>query len=200
MFTLPDVWSGGDFELSIQLGPHDNVKLGRALTALWSHPTLVGCYLENTKDPTQQRRVSPETQPLVSQLFGTATAPNGCTVVCASLPMRYETGTDYLYFSVPLGSMGRAYEMGGYPFSDCLDSEWPTVVSEWYRDIGEAVYDAAGFQLAVIGHEVDPGVSLAQIERNGVPDERWDGYLYPEDQLLCWYPPNRPLGPATDER
>ena len=48
-----------------------------------------------------------------------------------------------------------------------------------------------GRLLSLVGLESDSmNDSSARIEHDGIPDERWIGYLWPRDQALHWYPPN----------
>src|SRR3712207_3095418 len=91
LFTEPDAWHGGFFELALDLGPPSDARLGTAQTTLWSHPALDGCYAECEREPLDQPRVGPvlpADQNGNGQLFGVATLPNGRQTACASVTIR----------------------------------------------------------------------------------------------------------------
>jgi hypothetical protein len=204
MFTEPDTGSGGDFTLAIELGPRSDQRLRDAVSALWKHPTLLGCYLDPGKELTQQTRVVAASQPLESRLFGIATMPNGCKVGCYSYIIRFDGGTDWLYFAIPLGSLGTAYPSGAYPLDDGSSVDWVLPVSDWFKEIGASVFDSVAFRLGLVGFEADyptpQGVDSMKIQRDGVPERRWDGYLYPSERALHWYPPNIIQAPIVIEK
>jgi len=215
MFTEPDTWAGGGFELVLELGPRDDARLGDAVAALWEHPTLTGCFLKMTVEPSRQDRVAPDSQPLRSHLYGVAATPAGGEVACVSYPIRFDDGVewpyldvDWLYLSIPMCSLGTAYPVGAYPmgaypvggYPMCADgaADWIPPVGEWLREIGIAVFAAVPFRLGLVGWEPDDEDQVsALIERDGVPEDRWIGYLRPVGGALRWYPQNNFTAPIT---
>jgi hypothetical protein len=194
LFTRPDAWAGGSFELLIQLEEVDASAVRAALTAIWAHPTLEGCWLNIDTEPADQLRVSPGDE---SQcLHGIATLPNRTRVACDSLVVR-DDRADWIYFGVPMGSLGHAYPVGAYPFEDGLPTDWRLPVSEWLRAIGEHTFATVKFRLGLIGWLLAGDVDAEEFAAHGLPEERWAGYLVPTDGRLKWYPSNQPSAPMT---
>jgi hypothetical protein len=77
VFTQGHAWSGGSYELGLEMGPVDDDRLCEALQILWSFPDLVGCYLENNVGPDDQPRVDFVSSMIEerSVLYGLATLP-----------------------------------------------------------------------------------------------------------------------------
>ena len=191
MFTEPDTWTDGSFELVLELGPRDDQRLRDAVTALWGHADLSGCYLGKSREPASQPRCRSDQQPLRSHLYGVATTPLGGDVACVSYPIRFDDGIDWLYLDVPLGSLKTAYPIRAYPIGRQPSHDWVLPVSEWFRGIGEQVFAAVSFRLGLVGWEADsPEVDSMLIERDGMPERRDIGYLWPGKGGLVWFPPN----------
>ncbi|HST53308.1 MAG TPA: hypothetical protein VLJ61_14955 [Pyrinomonadaceae bacterium] len=197
-FTKPETWFGGYYELAIEVGGRSGERLLSALKAVWSHPALEGCYLDRDKEPHEQRRVSvPPALAEPTHLQGLALLPNGQKVACGTCLIREEDGPDWLDFYMPMGTLGDVYEVGGYPFdmTSATHREWQTPVDEWLKGIGEWVFSSVPFSLGLIGFEVSGDAYAAQVSKEGVPAERYFGYLVPEGRKLKWYPPNVRLTP-----
>src|SRR5688500_5359960 len=105
LFTAPDAWHGGTFDLTLYLGCATPVaRFLAAAEALWSHPSLDGCYLDTRREPAEQPRVTPaEIQrgltpdEGVSTLRGVATLPNQARTAyfsCALMFPRDDDGSD----------------------------------------------------------------------------------------------------------
>jgi hypothetical protein len=185
LFTAPDAWRGGYVELALELGPPSDDRMGAALAALWAHPTLDGCYADDDREPWVQPRVAPalaaDWEGTGNRLFGVATLPSGRRHVCLSHCIRYE-----------------GYEDEGSEDTDslslCLPAppyEWRAEIEDWLRQVGESVFAAVEFRLGLIGLEVELMVTAEQVRADGVPDERWFAYLWPEDGRLGWFPATR---------
>jgi hypothetical protein len=58
-FTTNDVWKGGHYELLILLSERSSSELCSLLKALWSFPSLDGCYVRDDCEPATQLRVQP---------------------------------------------------------------------------------------------------------------------------------------------
>ncbi len=190
MFALPDTWNGGYFELMLELGGLADEQARQAVITLWQHPTLEGCYLERDVEPAQQQRLTPDTANTPwGSLYGIATLPNGKQVACWQWCMGEEEITDVLCLGVPMGGLAQAYPVGAYPFDDGLPVDWREELSTWLRDIGETIYATVPFRLGVIGWEAGGNYSSEMLSAAGIPEERWDGLLWPQGQSVLWYPP-----------
>jgi hypothetical protein len=182
LFTADDAWKGGGYELALEVGPRSDDRLRAALMALWQHPDLEGCYLHLDREPSDQRRVAPDGVDDASHLLGVARLPHGSRVVCGSCLIReVDDGPDWLVFYLPLGSLGTAYPVGGFPFG--TEADWPGTwreeIEDWLAQIGLSVAHSAFFQLGLIGWEVSGQEYADTVASRGVPAERFIGYLWP---------------------
>ena len=156
-FTSEDVWTGGGYELALELGPRSDERLQAALQAIWEEPFLQGCYLRLDVEPEQQSRLAPSLEALESSgpLRGLATLPNGKRVACATCAVREEEGSDWLDLFLPLGSLGSAYAVGAFPFDDSSRSrEWREPLDGWLTSLGQRVFARVPYALGLIGFEV----------------------------------------------
>jgi hypothetical protein len=188
IFTVGDTWSGGSFELALELPQQSDEQLRRMARILWSHPSLKGSYLRNDVEPWQQEQVDPALY-FESCLYGTARLPNGKVVACSTNPVREPEGTDWLYFGIPMGALSQAYPVGAFPFDDGLPLDWRDPMHDWLRSVGEWVYTSVPFRLGLIGWDAGSELLASVIEAHGIPATRYDGILWPEGQQLSWYPP-----------
>jgi hypothetical protein len=76
--------------------------------------------------------------------------------------------------------------------------EWQTPVDEWLKDIGGHVFSSVPFRLGLIGFEASGEAYASQVAKEGVPAERYFGYLVPDGDELKWYPPNVWLTPSDN--
>src|SRR5690349_3835979 len=120
VFTAPDTWHGGFYELALELGERSDQRLLAALRRVWSFPAVDGCYLDWLVEPTEQPRVEPPAhlaEP--GQLYGIARVPNGHEIACGTFIVREEdSGTDWLGFFLPTGALHDAYDLRGFPFDE----------------------------------------------------------------------------------
>lgn len=189
LFTIPDAWSGGFFELALELGPRSDERLRNALCELWRHPSLAGCYLERDLEPEDQATVDPRTLDFYEQALGVADIPGVGKTCCLSFVVREDDGPDWLTLAVPMGSLSEVVFTGAYPFEDGTDLSWRLLMYDWLRQVAAAVFEAVPFQLGLIEHEASGEFHAEDLRRNGIPDERWVGYLWPGNKGLEWYPP-----------
>lgn len=189
LFTDAYTWAGGFYGLAIELGPRSDERLQAALEAIWRHDGLDGCYGNRDAEPSNQPRIAPT---LETRLFGVATMPNGQQVACGTIIVREDEGPDWLCFSLPLGALNTAYDVGGYPFGGGSSSHsWREPLDDWLAWIAAAVFAATPFQLALIGHEVSGATSADEVQTMGAPEERWVGMLWRKDDFLVWHPPTK---------
>jgi hypothetical protein len=191
LFTAGNAWFGGFYELALEVGPRSNDRLQAALTALWSHPDLDGCYLDRGREPTDQTRVQPDCLESGSHLLGLARLPNGSRVSCGSCLIReVDDGLDWLDLYLPMGSLGTVYPVGGFPFGCPADwsGPWRYEVEDWLAELGLWVARSAALRMGLIGFEVSGQAYAADIARQGIPDERFVGYLWPSGGAMVYHP------------
>ena len=191
LFTRDDVWNGGFYELCFELSESSEKAAQNALTALWSTPSLEGCYLRNDVEPGEQQKVSPLDIPSEGHKYGIATLPIGKCCACGSYTSNYEADGWWVNLYLPLGSLNTVYPVGAYPFVDKTQPSpegWLKPVNEWYKDIAEYLYPQLLFTIGIIGFETG-FVSHKEQALRTVPEERWEGILLPINGKLKWYPP-----------
>jgi hypothetical protein len=199
IFTANDVWKGGHYELFIQPSVGSSEDLCALLKALWTFPSLEGCYVRDDCEPSTQVRVQPCESSVMGHLYGLATLPNQTVVACGSYMMDYpgEEGAQaahWVSFYMPLGALSLAYPIGAYPFGP-MDkvSEWKTPVDSFLTQAAMQTYSKVPFDFALVGFEVDvSAVSPQTIRERGIPAERSDGILWNEGSELKWHPATRP--------
>lgn len=199
-FTADEVWYGGFYELAIELGETSDERLLMALLALWSFSDLEGCYLINNKEPDEQKQVQITNEILNEMhLYGSANLPDGQKIVCGSFIIREDEGSDWLGFYIPMGSLEKKYNLRGYPFAsaDYSPEQWKDEYQKfiesfdsWLTKIGLYIYSTVKFQLALIGHEISGETYASDVMESQIPNERWFGYLWAENNELNYFPRN----------
>lgn len=189
-----DAWCGTYYELAMELGPRDDLRLRAALKAVWEQPTLQGCYLLHDVEPERQERVTAESAELapLSALNGLAKLPGGQVVPCGTVIIREDEGPDWLDLVLPLGGLENAFpDLAAFPF---YSPPWRSVLEpleKWLAEIGREVFRVVPFRLGLIGEEVSGYEYSATLADSGIPSEREIGYLWPETGRLSYYPTNR---------
>lgn len=151
-----------------------------------------GCYLHHDQEPAEQTRVAPGTEPgLDTCLRGVARLGALAPIACSTVVVREDGGSDWLYFGLPLGSLGTALPVGAFPFDDGLDLSWRPTVDGWLRLLAETLFTSQRFRLGLVGWTDGLDNSADELLENGVPKERWVGYLLPNGSSLTWYLPNQ---------
>jgi len=193
LFTNQNTWFGGYYELAIEVGPTSDTHLLAALTAIWRHPLLEGCYLDSQKEPDEQPNVQPTSELLSKmRLHGVAQLPNGRRVACGTILIREDGGSDWLVFYLPLGALGEAYDIGEYPFDQPERSHdfWQKPLDEWLLELSKYIYKLSPFRLALIGFEVSGDAYSDQIQEDGIPLKRYFGYVWPQGDQVQYFPKN----------
>src|SRR5215831_2273009 len=88
-FTREGVWKGGHYELFIRPSSDSSEELCSILKALWSFPSLDGCYLRRDCEPSIRTRVKPCENVVTNHLYGLAKIRNDTEVVCGSHTVDY---------------------------------------------------------------------------------------------------------------
>jgi hypothetical protein len=189
LFTTEGAWYGGFYEVALEIGPRSDQRLQSALIALWQHADLDGCFIDRGREPMDQPRTSEFSLETGSHMLGVACLPNGSRVACGSCLIREDDGPDWLDFYLPMGSLGTAYPVGGFPFGSEVDwpGPWRYEVEDWLARIGLWVGQSASYRLGIIGFEVSGQVYASEIASTGIPNERFIGYLWPNEGSVVYY-------------
>ena len=187
----PDQWSPPFYELRVEFDSQSPTPVARALTRLWSHPSVHGPYSGQDLDRSTRQRVKGDIteRDLVDagHLFGVATLRDGHRVPSGSI-MHLPDDRDYgLTFYVPCGALHRLYNFR-YP-PDHSWRRWSDQIDEWLADIGRWVYEAVPFALGVIG--VEPETDLVDASTPDVRRVAKDvgiAILLPVSGRLHWHP------------
>ena len=212
-FTAEESWRGGHYEIEMELGVPSDERLRRALQRIWTHPSVKGACFSRDQEPQAQVRVNLNEHTLDGHLYGLATLPNGETAACGTYVCRLQgedgaLSLDFLSFYVPMGALAGAYGISGdwlktqrpegavlnTKFSENAETEksaqWRTELDRWLVELGRSVFQSVEFDLALVGWEVNfPRVSAQCVKREGIPAERFEGYLWRNRGRLEWYPP-----------
>ncbi|WP_327006812.1 hypothetical protein OHA72_05775 [Dactylosporangium sp. NBC_01737] len=188
----PGNWAGGFYELDIELGPVDPVRLQQDLSGLWSAARVEGCHAHGGEWPAVPLTVGELAAR--GHLAGVVLVPSGERVVCGVVGIDYGDGGQWLSFHVPLGALGRVeHRVGGFPFdgrSGVASLQWRRPIDGWLAGVAGAVHREVGIACALIGFEVDAGVDAASLG-GGVPAQRWETILLPGPGGLVAHPANQ---------
>lgn len=218
VFTLSEhTWSGGFYELAIELGGRAeedaDARLEAAVRAALAYPEWDRPFGRSDVEPGEQERltesgalavlVGEESQ---GHVYGVAGLPDRQCVASGIMVIREEgeDAADWLDVYFPVDALAETYPgVGAYPFGPGgvpARATWSDAVNEWLVEVGRRIYAAAPFRFALVGFEASGRQTAAEVERaGGVPAERWDGYLWPEDGEPRWYPPTL-FGPPFPPR
>src|SRR5687768_5696074 len=124
IFTAPDAWSGGAYELALQYASRSLSITDAALRALWTAPDVGPCYLRSDVEPEEQHNVElADFRGMIETLYGTCVLRDSVRVAARSHVIPYD-GPFWVYFGFPMGSLDRAYPVGSYPFDDGSSLAW----------------------------------------------------------------------------
>jgi len=192
-FTDDANWTGGFYELAIEIGDTSDERLQLALSALWRAAGIEGCYRSRDREPGEQDEIACTVASLTEfgHLQGTVRLPSGQRVVCGCVAVREDHGPDWLDFYLPIEALGRVdHRIGGFPFdqnSGQASLVWRRPLDDWLAAIGTDIFREVDFQLGLIGFETSGNNHSRQL--NGtVPEQRWEGYLIPADGTLRYEP------------
>jgi len=197
LFTASEIWKGGGYELFIPAKFSKDVC--SLLKALWTFPSLEGCYLRQDCEPATQARVPPCENSIEQRLYGLVTLPNRSVIPCASYVMDYAGEVDsppahWISFEMTMCALSTAYPVGAYPFGPTDKvSEWKTQVDSFLTELVRWVHGKMPLDFALVGFAIETAnVSPEGIRANGIPKERDAGILWNDGVELKWYPATRP--------
>lgn len=175
-------WSGGYYELAMEVGSNDDAQLQAILSALWFAADVHGCFGQRDSEPEEQDPVPCTVGSLTEfgHLRGRVRLPTGQLVVCGCVAIRGgdESG-DWLDFYVPVGALDHA----GLAYWDGQSFFRSDVMDDWLAAIGIETFNNASFSLGVIGFEVS-GCTDASTLAGQLPQTRDIGYLIPHGNAL----------------
>jgi len=189
IFT-PGRWCGGYYELALEYtagAPGDVVD---ALERLWMFPELDGCYLDDGREPEAQARVSfPAALQFEEQLLGVARFEDGARIACGTYVMRDMDSSDWLVFYLPLGALEQVYPVGAFPFDSEDHNGWLRPLQSWLANLGRKLFRFVPYKLGLVGFELSMKNDATALAANGIPEERDEGLLVPDNGCLRWFPP-----------
>jgi hypothetical protein len=94
----PDNWSGGFYELAINLGPPDDQRLALALESLWQFARVEGCLARRADGRHASASLALEALDRFGHLRGVVRLADGSKIVCGVVAIREENGDDWLDF------------------------------------------------------------------------------------------------------
>jgi hypothetical protein len=174
----------------LELPDRSDACIGTALSSIWRLPALTGCYLRRDVEPDAQNKVAASDVPHEGHVYGYAQLPNGKSCACGTYISDFDVDGVWVALYFPLGSLGRAYYLGGYPFGDwnpTIESSF-VAVNTWLKNLAESTYEDFHFVFGVIGFE-SGFEELKKKALAGIPETRSEGFLVPEKEILSWYPP-----------
>jgi hypothetical protein len=179
IFTYPDAWSGGDYELGLELDEAGDVC--KTLAAIWSFSGLDGCYLASNLEPCAQQRCVPcDGIDSLVRLNGVAMI-GAQELPCSTIVV--DNSRRWIFVGLPSGSLFRA-------FGD--EDVWIELLDDWMLRLGRAVFLAVPFRIGVQGFlDAHTYVDSRAVARSGVPAVRGVGYQIPDRGDVAWYPPSR---------
>ncbi|MEU1711180.1 hypothetical protein ABZ478_38935 [Streptomyces sp. NPDC005706] len=181
-------WSGGYYELAIEVGSTDDDHLQTVLSALWSAADVHGCFGQQDREPEEQDGVPCTVGSLTEfgHLHGQVRLPTGQLAVCGCVAIRGgEESGDWLDFYVPLGALDHA----GLAYWDGRPFFRSHVMDDWLAAVGAKTFQSASFSLGVIGFEVS-GCTDASTLAGTLPQSRDIGYLLAQGDVLHYHPAN----------
>jgi hypothetical protein len=193
--TIPNVWTGGHYELKLCLGSPSETSIRAALQAIWQGPSIEGPFANRDREPSSQPIVPADTAH--DHLFGVLRI-RGVRIPCGTFVVREEdvTGrrqTDFISFYSPLSALSLVFPIGSYPFGSYdAARDWRSELDDWFLQLLRQQRGAFSFEIGATGFEVDlTAASVATLTTGGIPIERFDGILLPGDDDIAWYPPTR---------
>jgi hypothetical protein len=149
----PALWTGGFYELLLDLEPDGDERLDAAIRAAWSHPGLHDCSTE--RDLTAPAEPGLHALEQTGHLHGRATIPGFHTTVCGTFAHR-DDDADVLDVYLPIGALehldpAAASLWGG---DDDVPDDWRAPIDAFLHAIADRVAGAAPVRRRRIGWEL----------------------------------------------
>ncbi|MDR6980691.1 hypothetical protein J2X68_007433 [Streptomyces sp. 3330] len=104
-------WSGGSYELAIEIGSSDDAQIQAVLSALWSAADAHGCFGQRDHEPEEQDPVPRTVGSLAKSghLHGQARLPTDQLAACGRVTIRDGDETsDGLDLYIPISTLNHA--------------------------------------------------------------------------------------------
>jgi hypothetical protein len=151
-----DAWTGGWYELAIQLGPRNDVQLQAAIGILAQAADIAGPWhvqrALNSIEPASWTVADLEEH----HLSGELQLPDGRQVICAVIGICLDHDDGWLALCIPLEALCRGDpRVGAFPFDDddSASLTWRRPIDDWFAYLAGEVRAETGFRLAAIGWE-----------------------------------------------
>jgi hypothetical protein len=195
MFTDKDAWTGGFYELCIEVGKNNKQILDTSIQTLWKVAPLVGCYPSNKQEPHEQQSVTPNLENASqSNLYSLLKVRELGEIPCAIFVVEEEEGSDWLYLSVPLGWLSENFEgVGAFPFGveDESNRIWREPIEDTYIKIAQDLFEFVKFRVALIAWEIAGIYDLEYLQKSGITEFRGMSYLINDQGNLETYKINK---------
>jgi hypothetical protein len=190
-----DNWTGGFYELAIELGPRHDGRLDQAVRALWEAADVDGCFAPSD-GPTNLFSHAPAELSGASleqhgHLRGTVQPPGFARLVAGSVVVRFDGAEDWLTLYVPIGALSIADpRVDSFPFGPAGENvslQWRRGLDDWLAEAGRAVYARVPFRRAAIGYET---LDSEQFDQwlEAPADDRMCAFLIPSDAGVAYLP------------
>jgi hypothetical protein len=159
----PENWTGGCYELEIELGHRDDARLRTALREMWRLAAVEGCLSRHDLRPFS---FTSDALPDGGAFCGVVRLPTRHPIVCIGGTVREENGPDWLSLGLPLGALARLDpRVRGFPFPPDDDGSltWRRDIDDWLAEIAQNLFHAVPFPLGLIGVEVSGTVRTSDV-------------------------------------
>jgi hypothetical protein len=170
LFTAPDAWTGGEFELLLLFGPTSLDEQEAAVSAVWAWAALEGPFESQTVEPSASKLVAPKA--LDSQ-YGIATLPNGRGLVPFACYSLEDSNGFWIYAGSPMGSLAARCGMDAFPFTSAVKPQLE--LTTWLFELAQHVHAIANCRGGAIGW-----LTMAEVDElalGKIPEERHHGYI-----------------------
>ena len=196
LFTIPGIWSGGFYEMTLCLGEPCAGGLSEALDVVWNSNMLRGPFQSRDIEPEEQQPVH-EILDVGGHLYGVARF-QGFELPCGTYSIREENAegqplADFVSLYFPLSAIGRHFPVGAYPFADYQAAgRWRTLIDGWFLDVLRDLKDRLHFAVCAIGWEPElTAKNVEEVKKTANSVDRFDGVVLQAEGELRWFPPTR---------
>jgi hypothetical protein len=151
LFSDRDSWLGGYYELTMVYDRPEEKTVRASVQAIWQHEDLSGPVASRDRPFAEQPRADLRALLPGHGGYGCARLPGGSIAPCGvNVVDPIADPTTYVGFFVPFGVLDHFYP--GI-WSDEPWEPWARPLEDWFASVGEQVYRAAPFRVALIGEE-----------------------------------------------